>query len=494
MARHVVVIGGSIAGLATSLALARRGHRVTVFEKDAAPLPATPEEAFRTWHRRGSPQVLQSHAFLGRMHNLIRDREPELLRELLDAGAEQLTFRKQALQYFDAPEFEPEDDDIVLLACRRVTFEWVLRKHILETGLVEFRDGIGVEGLVAEPDAATGSPRVTGVALRSAGPGGETCPGDLVVDASGRRTKLADWLVAIGAPRLREESKPCGIFYASRFYRLHEGAGRPSEDGIIGGDLGYVKFGIFPGDRGTFSLTLAAAPDDAPMRALLRNRGFDCVARSLPTAWEWVRPEVSAPITDVQGMANLRNTRRHLVENGEPLALGIIAIGDSLVHANPITGRGCSLAWISAYALADGLEKQPNDLRALALELESVAERELRPWLDAQLRQDQDAIEVNETLRRGGDPYLVERPDGTRDPKAYMRSVLREGLAPAIRQDLGLMRRFLRVGHMLESPQDLIREPEVMKRILAAYESRHEREPLVRGPSRAEMLELLEAA
>jgi hypothetical protein len=47
---------------------------------------------------------------------------------------------------------------------------------------------------------------------------------------------------------------------------------------------------------------------------------------------------------------------------------------------------------------------------------------------------------------------------------------------------------------MLESPQDLIREPEVMQSILAAYESRHEREPLVRGPSRAEMLELLEAA
>ena len=33
--KHIVVIGGSISGLGLALALSKRGHNVTVLEKDA---------------------------------------------------------------------------------------------------------------------------------------------------------------------------------------------------------------------------------------------------------------------------------------------------------------------------------------------------------------------------------------------------------------------------------------------------------------------------
>ncbi|MCP5067178.1 MAG: FAD-dependent oxidoreductase, partial [bacterium] len=194
--------------------LAREGHQVTVLEKDPTPLPETPDEAFQGWQRRGAPQVLQSHAFLGRMHNLIRDNEPELLQHLLDAGAEELTFRSMAGQYLADPVFEPGDDDLVLLACRRVTLEWVLRRHVLATGLVEVRDGDEVTGLVAERDPGTGLQSVAGVNLRAGDGATSVLAGDLIIDASGRRSKLSEWLVEIGAPAMREESSSCGIFYA----------------------------------------------------------------------------------------------------------------------------------------------------------------------------------------------------------------------------------------------------------------------------------------
>ncbi|MCB1683457.1 MAG: NAD(P)-binding protein [Pseudomonadales bacterium] len=494
MQDHTIVIGGSISGLVTALALARNGRNVTVLEKESMPLPPAPEAAFDGWQRRGAPQVLQSHAFLGRMHNLIRDREPALLSALLAAGAEQLTFREQARQYFDAPIFEPADDDIVLLACRRVTFEWVLRKHVLETGLVEIRNGTQVTGLVAEPTGASGIPRITGVEI-SADSGRTTIlAADRVIDASGRRSRLSDWLERLGIARMRQEVQPCGIFYASRFYRLRDGVERPNNDGIIGGDLGYVKFGVFPGDGRTFSVTLAAAPDDDPFRAILRIEGFEKVSRALPSVWEWVRPDIAMPISEVNGMADLWNTRRHFVEHGRPLALGLIPLGDALVHANPLTGRGCSLAWIAAYALAELLEQHAAEPERLVLEFEETIEREMAPWLAMQMRQDEDAIDINLALRNGEDPYRPERKDGSIDPKAYARDVLRQGLAPAIREDLGLMRTFSRIVHMLDAPRDITREGDVMMKIMSYYNSRSEREPVVRGPSREEMLALLNSA
>jgi 2-polyprenyl-6-methoxyphenol hydroxylase-like FAD-dependent oxidoreductase len=488
----VVVIGGSVAGLISSLALARDGHRVTVLEKDSMPMAASPAEAFSLWKRHGSPHVMHSHAFLGRMHNMIRDREPGLLNKLLEHGAEELTFQSSVRQYFDDPVFEASDDNITLLACSRVTFEWVLRRYVLQTGLVDFRDGVEVSGLIAAPnDPASDLPRVTGVRLREHGGEPEVLNGDLIVDASGRRTKLGEWLAAIGSRELEEVRSPCGIYYASRFYRLLEGQERPNHDGIIGGDLGYLKFGIFPADNRMFSVTLAAAPDDRPLRAVLRTAGFDRVAQALPMISEWIDSEVSEPISETHGMANLNNVHRLTVQDGEPLALGLVAIGDSLVHANPLTGRGCSLAWVSAYALAEAVREHPDDLRAIALHLNSVVERDCAPWLAAQMRQDADAVEVNRLQRDGKDPYQVEREDGTTDPKAYTRSFVREGLLPAAREDLGLMRAFARIGHMLDMPSDLLKHSEFVQLALASYEQRHDRPPRVLGPSRTQMLEIL---
>jgi len=49
--RRVVIIGGSIAGLATALGLAARGAEVLVLEADPDPGVDAPEEAFLGWSR-----------------------------------------------------------------------------------------------------------------------------------------------------------------------------------------------------------------------------------------------------------------------------------------------------------------------------------------------------------------------------------------------------------------------------------------------------------
>jgi len=489
--KHVVIVGGSVSGLAAGLALSQAGHRVTILEKDATPLPASPLEAFERWDRRGSPQTRHSHAFLARLRNLLRDRAPALLESLLAHGVGELRFTDMARQNFEDPVFQPEDEEITLLACRRITFEWVLRRHILDSGKVRFRDGVEVEGLLRNDTTAGETPHVVGVKLRGGGGAHETLDADLVLDASGRRSKLPRWLAEIGAGELSQQSEPCGIFYSSRFYRLLDADVPPNRNGVEGADLGYMKYGIFPGDAGIFSITLCASPDDAPMRAVLRTQGFEAAARALPATRDWVAPAISEPVTDVHTMGSLKNTRRFFVRDGEPLALGIQPIGDALIHTNPLNGRGCTLAFVNAYLVAELLERHPEDPRAFALELDAAVRREIVPWYEATRQQDRDAIEVSEAQQGGDDPFAFQRENGSVDPKAYMRSLLREGLLPGLSEDIRLLRAFMKIFNLLEAPQDLMARPELLQGVLAAWNRRHEREKKVQGPPRAQMAEIL---
>jgi 2-polyprenyl-6-methoxyphenol hydroxylase-like FAD-dependent oxidoreductase len=485
---RALVVGGSVAGLASAQALARAGLSVLVLEKDPGPLPATPAQAFLSWQRPGVPQARHSHALLARLLELLRAREPGLLEALLANGAEEIRFvdvLKKALP--QSADLLAEDDDIAVLACRRTTFEWVLRRYVSELPEVEVRSGVAVSGLLAEPGEAGGPPRIRGA--RSANASFEA---DLVVDASGRRSRLRHWLADVGARRPREHSEPCGIFYSSRFYGGRQGAALPLLDGPMGADYGFLKVGIFPGDLHTWSVTLAASPDDPPLRALTRPDAFEAIAASLPLTAPWVDRTVAEPCSDVHAMTGLRNTRRFLVEDGEPLALGVAAAGDALIHTNPIVGRGCTLAFVNAYLLADAWGEAAGDLRAFALGLEQKVARELVPWYDGILAQDRDAIRVMEMLRDGEDPWRVNRDDGSVDPAAWLRVLLRDGFVPALREDAGVLRAFLRLFNLLDAPSDLMKDPGLMARVLASYARRDTRVPAPQ-PTRAEVVERLAA-
>lgn len=332
-------------------------------------------------------------------------------------------------------------------------------------------------------------PHVHGVRLEN----GERLDAELVVDASGRRTRIGRWLEEIGAAPLRVERETCGIFYSSRFYRLREGAEMPVLDGPMGADLGFMKYGIFPGDARTFSITLAANPEDAPFRALFRQPAFEALAASLPTTAAWVDPGTATPISRVIPMANLYNTRRFPVEDGEPLATGFACVGDALTHTNPIVGRGCTLAFVNAYLLADAFSDHPDDPRGFALDLDQRVEAEIVPWYEAVRAQDRDAMLVSAAMREGRDPFAANRADGSVDPQGYMRSVLRDGFVPALREDIVVLRAFMRIFNLLDAPADLLQNPDLLGRVLAAYQRRHEREPL-EAPSRDEVVERMAAA
>jgi 2-polyprenyl-6-methoxyphenol hydroxylase-like FAD-dependent oxidoreductase len=480
---RVVVVGGGVSGLGAALVLARRGHDVTVVERDDTPMPETADEAF-LWDRRGAPQVRHSHAFLGRLVGILRARYPDVYASLLAAGATEMRFGDDLPPTITDFVAQPDDDELVMLACRRTTFEWVVRRAALAEGRVTLRTGLGVDGLLVD-DAAPSV--VAGVRLAD----GTPLPADLVVVAAGRRSALPEWLAAVGAPVPLEETEDTGIVYFSRFYRLRDGHDYPARTGPIGGDLGYVKYGVFVGDSRTFSVTLAAPTDDEELRRTLADPVvFDACARALVATAPYLDGRAT-PLTDnVHVMAGLLNRWREYVIDGEPVALGVIAIGDAVLCTNPLYGRGCSTGFWGAELMADALATHPGEMRAVALAYDEALRTQILPWYRAGVQQDAEARRVAAALLAGDDP------DGdSADPRTFMRGVFRDGLVPALRFDSVVLRAFFRSLNLLSSPDAMANDPDVGARILAVWQDRANREPEpALGPKhRADLLALLHA-
>jgi 2-polyprenyl-6-methoxyphenol hydroxylase-like FAD-dependent oxidoreductase len=180
----IAIMGGGLGGLLAAILLARRGHAVTVVERDEEPPVSGPEHVFARWARRGLPQAHQPHLFLGRSVRVLRDEAPDLLEDLLAAGA-----RRVSVDLGDGP------DDAVVCS-RRLTYEVVLRRAAERQPGVTFRAGEGVDDLVFE---RADIPRVTGIRLE----GGDVVRADLIVDASGRRSPTPRIVSRHGSDRSR---------------------------------------------------------------------------------------------------------------------------------------------------------------------------------------------------------------------------------------------------------------------------------------------------
>ncbi len=483
---QVVVVGGGVAGLGSALVLARQGHEVTVVERDDTPMPQSADEAFE-WDRRGAPQVRHSHAFLARLVHLLRTRYPDVYAELLAQGATEMRFGEDLPPTITDFVAQPDDDDLVMLACRRTTFEWVLRRAAIAEGRVTFRTGVGVDGVLTADGATADVPRVVGVHLAD----GSAVMADLTVVAAGRRSALSDWLAAAGAAPVIEEVDDTGIVYFSRFYRLLPGAVYPPRTGPIGGDLGYLKYGVFVGDNRTFSVTLATPTVDDELRKRLADPAvFDECARQLVATAPWLDGRAAPLGEDVHVMAGLLNRWRDHVVEGKPVATGVLPVGDAVLCTNPLYGRGCSTAFWSAHLMADAVAAHPDDQPAMALAYDAALRTEIFPWYRAGVEQDTEARRVAAALLAGDDP------DGDdSDPRTFMRSVFREGLLPAIRSDAVVLRAFFRALNLLSAPDAMMKDPDVGARVLAAWQDRANRppEPQLGPKRRAELMALLPA-
>ncbi len=475
---NIAMIGGGMAGLLAALVLARDGHKVTVYERDDTELPETADEAFDHWNRRGAAHARQSHALLARLRRFLRERAPDVLDALLEQGATELSIERILPPDITDRVPRPGDEELVILCCRRLTIEWVLRRAVADEPGIRWRGGTAVAGLLADGG------EVGGLRLGD----GTEVTADLTVVAGGRNSPVLDWIAELGgAVQPGEEQSEAGIVYLSRFYRLREGKELPvlTKTGASG-DLGYLAFAGFYGDNQTFSITFGIPTGDRALLALRDESAWEAAIRTLVPLEPWTEDGLADPISGVESMARLENRIRRFVVDGEPVAPGLVVIGDAAVSTNPWYGKGCSSAGIAAEALSGAVAQHGRDRVAIAHALDHAMRTEIEPHFHLSCRQDNDRIKLHTAILDGSDP----------DPTAAAtRDFILNGLIPATRVDADVFRAFFRSFNMLDDPNALFADTKVLTAAGAAHATKDERPPLPDlGPPREAFLAVMSAA
>jgi 2-polyprenyl-6-methoxyphenol hydroxylase-like FAD-dependent oxidoreductase len=485
---HIAIVGAGITGLCSALALATRGHQVTIFERDEAPPAGNADAAFFDWQRQGAGQFRHPHAFLGLMCNLLADNYPDLLEAFYEAGARRVGFQEMLTgEMKENYVAEPGDERLWILGCRRATIETVLRRYVEQKDSICIRNHTRVTGLVFEQGPIL---QLTGVAIEEEGAEKEFLA-DLVIDASGRTSRFPKWLSQAGC-EIAEEKHDAEIVYFTRHYRLLPGQEEPPREGRGGaGDLGYLKFGLFPADNGAFAIILCLPVGEDNLRAAVRDgEKFDLMCRQIPGLQPWLTEERSEPTTEPFGIGDIHAVWRHFVSGNEqhqPLVSNFFTVGDAAVRTNPLYGRGCSTGILHAHLLADVLDEESDPI-ARAISFSERTETRLRPIYEASLREDQRGIRRATAAMEG---HQMEEPASV---GKWFRSAFSDAIGAATRNELHVLRGAMRTFHLLENPGDFLKDWRIrwtiLKYMLKGRANNVSRR-LAPGPDRAEMLTLV---
>lgn len=415
---NVLVAGGGPVGIFTAMALARRGHDVTLVDRDPGPTTSG------NWKRAGVMQFEHTHGWRPQVVAALRAEMPDVLDALVAAGARL--------------EHPPGMPEMQMMACRRPVVERVLRSCARQ------QDGLTwVTGHVDRVEVTDGV--ATGLVVD-----GKSMPADFVVVATGRSSKLGAEL------RGPIEDGSCGFSYVCRFYRARPGHAPFGEVFPLGETgPGYVSL-VMGHDDGTHSVVIAYPTDGEAFTTLRTNEGQERAGRVIPVLIPWTDPERFEPVTDALVGGHLTNTYRlQGPALGLPPATGLYFLGDSVLTTNPAAGRNLALLLPHAQhflASLDDPEQEPDDV---SLALDTWAEQHLRPWYLDHVRWDRTllrrfagddldlaeripsdvicaAVEVDESLAPYVGMYsgMVAGPDVLDAVEGRVRELLAEGWRP----------------------------------------------------------------
>jgi 2-polyprenyl-6-methoxyphenol hydroxylase-like FAD-dependent oxidoreductase len=358
------------------------------------------------------------------------------------------------------------------VTARRTSLEQVVARAAAGEPRLRVERGVAVEGLATR--SLDGAPHVTGVRTTT----GRRVDADLVVDATGRRSPLAAWLLAAGARPPQEEATDSGFGYYTRFFRSRDG-GLPPVRARLHGPIGTFSVLTLPGDLDTWSVTLVTDSHDRPLKELRREDVWTAVVAACPPYAHWLDGD---PITGVLPMSGVLDRYTRTVVDGAPVVTGLVAVADAWACTNPSLGRGITMGLMQAACLRDVLrDGADDDPRAFADRWDDRVESALTPWYRATLAVDRARLAEMRALREGRTPAPPQGP-----------AALGPALARAAAHDAELFRAMLEIIGCLALPAEVFSRPGLAER--AVRIAGDHPPPAPPGPDRDQLLQLVAGA
>jgi 2-polyprenyl-6-methoxyphenol hydroxylase-like FAD-dependent oxidoreductase len=470
MAR-IVIVGAGVVALGAAMLLAGDGHQVVMLERDPEKPPSDPDDAWGSWERPGLNQFRLPHIFLSGFGAVLDAELPQVASALQAAGGLRLNLMREVVPAQMSGGWRDGDECYEWLTGRRTVVEAVLAVAAESTPGVEVRRGTAVAGLTTGASARIGVPHVTGVRTRA----GESVPADLVVDMSGRRSALPDWLTEIGARPPAEELEDSGFLYYGRHFRSADGS-LPPLFGPSQIHWGTITSLTLPADNGIWAVALVTGSKDTALRPLREADRWETVVRALPLVAPWLD---GTPIDDgVSVMGRLEDRYRGFVVDGSPVATGVVAVADSWACSNPANGRGASIGMLHAMTLRDQLRAVGlGDPVAFAEAFHAATAEKVEPWYRTTLTSDRHRLGEIEAGLRG---VVYDSPD-----PAYQ---LEKSLDAAVRHDPDCLRATLDIRLVLRTPEEVFARPGLRDKTLRLGSGWRDAEPF--GPTREQLLAL----
>ncbi|MGH3874641.1 MAG: FAD-dependent oxidoreductase [Pseudonocardiaceae bacterium] len=452
---RVVVIGAGITGLAFARALSDFFSHIVVVERDRLPRG---EDV-----RPGVPQARLPHGMLIRGAQALEELFPGMSRLLREDGAPSFDFGEGVMFHLKGRTPDRKHVGLELQTYSRNFLEWRLRCQVEQQPGTEFQDGLTVTGLTYDPAGR----RVTGIHGNPGRPGRNktheqhpTLDADLVIDASGRTSKLPAWLADIGYTTPEPVLSHRGLEYVTCVYDCADmltDSCRMIYEISAPDTRGHGGIAIQLED-GRMLLTLIGPPDDPPSTSYPE---FVAYAKTLSNPLLGEITSSLEPATPLRkcGLSSNRRIDYHRMRWWPDR---LLAVGDSYCAFNPVYAQGMTVGILEAVALRSALHSRAGQetLDGFARPFQRTLSRIVQaPWVMA-LTQDsmyQNPHEKNSLTNRVANWYMNKVFDRVPD-------------------DPNLYHAFLKIAHMMASPGVLAR-PRVLATVLRP-----------RGPARGSTL------